>query len=41
MTIALVLAALPVGDLLGTYPADFENFSAFRQALEQHVLLHH
>lgn len=35
VTIALVLAALPVGALLGVYPADFVNFSAFRQALQQ------
>nr|WP_246457981.1 CPBP family intramembrane glutamic endopeptidase [Saccharopolyspora gloriosae] len=32
-SIALVLAALPVGALLGVYPADFANFSAFRQVL--------
>ncbi len=31
--IALVLAALPVGALLGVYPADFANFSAFEQVL--------
>lgn len=33
--IALVLAALPVGSLLGVYPADFVNFSAFRQVLNE------
>jgi membrane protease YdiL (CAAX protease family) len=31
--IALVLVALPVGALLGVYPADFVNFSAFDQLL--------
>lgn len=29
----LVLVALPVGALLGVYPADFTHFSAFREAL--------
>ncbi|WP_243788335.1 CPBP family intramembrane glutamic endopeptidase [Saccharopolyspora gloriosae] len=33
--IALVLVALPVGALLGVYPADFVNFSAFQQALDE------
>lgn len=33
--IALVLAALPVGALLGVYPADFANLSGFRQALAE------
>lgn len=33
--IALVLAAIPVGVLLGLYPADFTNFSAFQQAHEE------
>lgn len=33
--IALVLAALPVGALLGVYPADFAHFSAFRQVLDE------
>ncbi|WP_444964187.1 lysostaphin resistance A-like protein [Nocardiopsis sp. M1B1] len=33
--IALVLSALPVGALLGVYPADFANLSAFRQALTE------
>lgn len=33
--IALVLVALPVGALLGVYPADFANFSAFEQALDE------
>jgi membrane protease YdiL (CAAX protease family) len=32
--IALVLVALPVGALLGVYPADFANLSAFRQLLD-------
>ncbi|TKK91486.1 CPBP family intramembrane metalloprotease [Herbidospora galbida] len=35
VSIALVLAALPVGALLGVYPADFVNFSGFRQVLDQ------
>ncbi|MGW5875914.1 CPBP family intramembrane glutamic endopeptidase [Nocardiopsis terrae] len=34
-SIALVLAALPIGALLGVYPADFTNFSAFQQALDE------
>ncbi|MFY7068250.1 CPBP family intramembrane glutamic endopeptidase [Nocardiopsis changdeensis] len=33
--IALVLAALPVGALLGVYPADFTGFSAFREVLDE------
>jgi uncharacterized protein len=33
-TVVLVLAALPVGALLGVYPADITNFSAFRQVLD-------
>ncbi|WP_285761887.1 CPBP family intramembrane glutamic endopeptidase [Nocardiopsis ansamitocini] len=33
VSIALVLVALPVGALLGVYPADFVNFSAFQQTL--------
>jgi membrane protease YdiL (CAAX protease family) len=32
--IALVLVALPVGALLGVYPADFATFSAFGQVLD-------
>jgi uncharacterized protein len=32
--IALVLIALPVGALMGVYPADFGNLSAFRQLLD-------
>ncbi|SDE15230.1 CPBP family intramembrane glutamic endopeptidase [Auraticoccus monumenti] len=32
--IALVLVALPVGALLGVYPADFVGLSAFRQLLD-------
>ena len=35
VTIALVLAALPVGALLGVYPADFLNLSGAQQLLEQ------
>lgn len=35
--IALVLVALPVGALLGVYPADFANFSAFQQSLDEQV----
>ena len=35
VTIALVLAALPVGALLGVYPADFLNLSGAHQILEQ------
>lgn len=35
--IFLVLIALPVGSLLGVYPADFQNFSAFREILEQQL----
>lgn len=31
--IALVLIALPVGALLGVYPADFADFSGFRQTI--------
>jgi membrane protease YdiL (CAAX protease family) len=34
VSIALVLVALPVGALLGVYPADFANFSAFQQVLD-------
>lgn len=32
--IALILIALPIGALLGVYPADFVNFSAYRELLE-------
>ncbi|WP_433869251.1 CPBP family intramembrane glutamic endopeptidase [Saccharopolyspora sp. CA-218241] len=35
VSIALVLVALPVGALLGVYPADFVNFSAFQQTLDE------
>ncbi|MCX2730100.1 CPBP family intramembrane metalloprotease [Saccharopolyspora sp. NFXS83] len=35
VSIALVLVALPVGALLGVYPADFTGFSAFRQLLDE------
>ncbi|MFR9728120.1 CPBP family intramembrane glutamic endopeptidase [Saccharopolyspora sp. MS10] len=35
VSLALVLAALPVGALLGVYPADFANLSGFRQALDE------
>ncbi len=37
VSIALVLAALPVGALLGVYPADFVTFSGFRAALDQQL----
>jgi uncharacterized protein len=37
VSIALVLVALPVGALLGVYPADFVNFSAFQQVLDKQV----
>ncbi|TFD87339.1 CPBP family intramembrane metalloprotease [Cryobacterium lactosi] len=33
--IALVLVSLPIGALLGVYPADFVNFSGFEQDLAQ------
>jgi membrane protease YdiL (CAAX protease family) len=36
-SIALVLVALPVGALLGVYPADVVHFSAFREVLDQQV----
>lgn len=36
--IALVLVALPVGALLGVYPADFTNFSAFQQVLDEQAV---
>lgn len=32
--VVLVLQALPVGALLGVYPADFQGFSGFRQLVE-------
>jgi membrane protease YdiL (CAAX protease family) len=35
--IALVLAALPIGALLGVYPADFTTFSGFRAVLDQQL----
>jgi membrane protease YdiL (CAAX protease family) len=35
--VALVLVALPVGSLLGLYPADVSGFSAFRALTEQQV----
>jgi uncharacterized protein len=35
VSMALVLVALPVGALLGAYPADFVNFSAFQQVLDE------
>ena len=35
--IALVLVALPVGALLGVYPADSTTFSGFRAALDQQL----
>src|SRR3712207_719793 len=33
--VAIVLAALPIGALLGVFPADFVTFSAFRATLDQ------
>lgn len=33
VSMALVLLALPVGALLGVYPADFTHYSGFREAL--------
>ena len=35
--VALVLVALPVGALLGVYPADFTTFSGFRAVLDQQL----
>ncbi|MDH2424863.1 CPBP family intramembrane metalloprotease [Sphaerisporangium sp. TRM90804] len=35
VSIALVLVALPVGALLGVYPADFVNFSAYQRVLDE------
>jgi membrane protease YdiL (CAAX protease family) len=35
--IALVLAALPVGALLGVYPADFVHFSGFQQVINSQL----
>nr|WP_062339357.1 CPBP family intramembrane glutamic endopeptidase [Herbidospora sakaeratensis] len=35
VSIVLVLLALPVGALLGVFPADFVNFSAFEQVLDE------
>lgn len=35
--IAVVLVALPIGALLGVYPADLTGFSAFRQVLDQQL----
>jgi membrane protease YdiL (CAAX protease family) len=32
--VALILAALPIGALLGVYPADFVNFSGFQAVLD-------
>ena len=37
VAMALVLVALPVGALLGVYPADFTGFSAFRETLAAQV----
>ncbi len=37
--VVLVLQALPVGALLGVYPADFQNFSGYRQMLELQLAL--
>ncbi|KAA0974039.1 CPBP family intramembrane metalloprotease [Paeniglutamicibacter gangotriensis] len=36
--VALVLVALPVGDVLGVYPGDFKTFSAFRMILNGQLL---
>ena len=36
-SIALVLVALPIGALLGVYPADFVHFSAYREVLAQQL----
>ncbi|WP_431867701.1 CPBP family intramembrane glutamic endopeptidase [Nocardiopsis eucommiae] len=35
VSIALVLVALPIGALLGVYPADFANLSGFQQVLDE------
>src|SRR5690606_28307176 len=35
--VALVLVALPIGALLGVYPADFVNFSAFQQLIDSQL----
>ncbi|MBP2367515.1 membrane protease YdiL (CAAX protease family) [Pseudonocardia parietis] len=37
VSMAMVLLALPVGALLGVYPADFTGLSGFRQALQDQV----
>lgn len=37
VSIALVLVALPVGALLGVYPADFAHFSGFEELLAEQV----
>lgn len=37
--LVLVLQALPVGALLGVYPADFRNFSGFRQLVETQLAM--
>lgn len=36
-SIVLILVALPVGAFLGVYPADFVNFSAFQQVLDERL----
>lgn len=36
--VLLVLVALPVGALLGVYPADFTGFSAFEQLLDEQAM---
>jgi membrane protease YdiL (CAAX protease family) len=35
--VALILVALPIGALLGVYPADFVHFSAFQQILDSQL----
>ncbi len=35
--VALVLVALPIGALLGVYPADFVNFSAFQEIIDSQL----
>lgn len=37
VSMAMVLVALPVGALLGVYPADFAGLSGFRRTLEEQV----
>lgn len=35
--VALILVALPIGALIGVYPADFANFSAFREIVDSQL----